>query len=1177
MNAKRMIAVLAIVAMAFAAFAVLPAADDVVADDKEVVYLHGEITSEFNATADQKVIVDADTVITSNGTSSGWVNINGELIVNEGVTVTIEAGCMNINSDAQIDGSIVSKTANGLNINGSLSKEVVVNGTLSAMGNATGKTIQTISIMMYGDSKVVVNGTFYIGANAAVSINGNQGGGGTVEVTKEGKFLDYGDVNGSYVYLRGYLLVDSPDGQSYLCVKICEASAVIDIISINGTINVENSRMYVYTYGGEEYTIGGSPAALDADFNAITSDNFQVFGVKNLRITETVKTEIKYDEGTSANRMVAETKMVVSALNPEKQVEAIGSDPGFYQYSGKNLCLGDMTVYGLNFYIWGVATVSGTVVFPLQPNGEKMEVSANNAVLNVNGCVIVEKTDSSTGGIKLTNGTINAAHYAVKDEDNKYTQYYMPLQKAIDSGATDITMLGVLTVDKDITVPAPVKLTLDKSITSYPMIVKDDATFTVSDGAKFDAKDTSGFIVVYEGAIVFENIDFGITFTKTMLFADVKLQDGQKVMFSDIYRAFAKAEAGAELEGHLPLTGYIIIDKDLTLPAGVTFTNNSIAGIIGIHVYAGVTFTVDGKLVMSDTVYLAPYKTIFNDAPEKSVSGEVREFAVIKIGAQGVLEFPDAASEIDWETMKEIFEYFKIPGAYYHYISEPGSVQMFCISNIPHAFENILDLVDELVLIMGDVTIDTPVSGSEEKIASVYFIKGDINLKGFTIDNGEVIVNSGATLTGDIGTATGRVILNKATTDSESTFRDVFVNDAMNLVVGGTIISNNATEISGIVYLDGFTYHPDRTDHVAYASLTYAEKRFVVPAGAAVFVNGIAAFKDVELLVAGELTVMNRGTLTADNYSYVSVLGTLTIAKVDGRAGTATIIWLYVGGTIDSIGEDVTKSAGNALITGEGSLNVNKLKAVYLFNGSTVSADVLKDWMDDAKNTQFYVDGTVWLTIYCKSDCNMLIVYADSTGITYTMAPQLENAKFNGWQIYDEKTKTYKFAEAVNDLGYCKATYVGDPGYEKVYASIDRSIYDVSIVADMGIDDIFIDGKIILKDKTSNTFTEKVAAGTHAITYTLANGYSGNASIIAIDGKAISGSGLTFVIDDDKAGTDMKMEITVSGIEKSGYDTDPETHDEKVSGLTTTEILPIVAVIIMAVMAVVLILRLNRS
>jgi len=107
-----------------------------------------------------------------------------------------------------------------------------------------------------------------------------------------------------------------------------------------------------------------------------------------------------------------------------------------------------------------------------------------------------------------------------------------------------------------------------------------------------------------------------------------------------------------------------------------------------------------------------------------------------------------------------------------------------------------------------------------------------------------------------------------------------------------------------------------------------------------------------------------------------------------------------------------------------------------------------------------------------------------------------------------------------------------------------------------------------------NSYALKVAAGTHALSYTLANGYSGNAVITSIDGAKLVGGGLSFTDNDDKY--DGQMDITLSGIQKSGYDTDPETHTETSSGLSVTEILSIV-VVIMAVMAIVLIMRLNRS
>jgi len=118
MNAKRMIAAFAVLAMVFAAFAVVPA-DGPAADDEKYVELKGDFTSRLTFTEDQTVVVVGDLNIKD----GGWLQVSGDLTVKEGVTVTIEgddgkaepqSSRLYIIGNATIDGTVVSKTVNGL-------------------------------------------------------------------------------------------------------------------------------------------------------------------------------------------------------------------------------------------------------------------------------------------------------------------------------------------------------------------------------------------------------------------------------------------------------------------------------------------------------------------------------------------------------------------------------------------------------------------------------------------------------------------------------------------------------------------------------------------------------------------------------------------------------------------------------------------------------------------------------------------------------------------------------------------------------------------------------------------------------------------------------------------------------------------------------------------------------
>ena len=155
------------------------------------------------------------------------------------------------------------------------------------------------------------------------------------------------------------------------------------------------------------------------------------------------------------------------------------------------------------------------------------------------------------------------------------------------------------------------------------------------------------------------------------------------------------------------------------------------------------------------------------------------------------------------------------------------------------------------------------------------------------------------------------------------------------------------------------------------------------------------------------------------------------------------------------------------------------------------------------------------------------------------------------------------------------AAYVGDKGAEKAYAVIEYNVYNITVLANEGIDDVFIDG-LLMAHGTSNSHYAVVAAGNHEITYKLANGYTGTAKLY-VDGKVQSG--MTFTTSgtpEDDEGIDYTLQI--SGIEKSGFVPEsPDAPAEKDEGMGLTDILLIVLVILAAILVVVVAIRMMRS
>ncbi len=105
----------------------------------------------------------------------------------------------------------------------------------------------------------------------------------------------------------------------------------------------------------------------------------------------------------------------------------------------------------------------------------------------------------------------------------------------------------------------------------------------------------------------------------------------------------------------------------------------------------------------------------------------------------------------------------------------------------------------------------------------------------------------------------------------------------------------------------------------------------------------------------------------------------------------------------------------------------------------------------------------------------------------------------------------------------------------------------------------------------------EVKAGSHTITYSLANGYSGEAklslSLVKTVKTTASVTGQSFSV----SGMGGDVYLQLSGVEKSGY-VDPVVPEQKDDdGMSLTDILLIVLVVLIIIMAVIVAMRLMRS
>ena len=251
---------------------------------------------------------------------------------------------------------------------------------------------------------------------------------------------------------------------------------------------------------------------------------------------------------------------------------------------------------------------------------------------------------------------------------------------------------------------------------------------------------------------------------------------------------------------------------------------------------------------------------------------------------------------------------------------------------------------------------------------------------------------------------------------------------------------------------------------------------------------------------------------------------------------------MYIGLT----SKDVTGDA--ASVSGA----VSKVQVAFVKADANVSDATIESFKVDGvlKSTTYVVEGKDWMTVY------------DRTGNYYiggvAEAP-FENAEFKAdkWLNTDGKS-------ADNSL-------IGASKCDRVTANIEYKIYTICITPCAGVESIAIDGNLVGYDDV------KVKAGSHTVTYSLANGYSGEAKLSLVesgDKTTASVSGQTFTVSGEKG----VVKLQLTGVEKSGY-VDPVVPEQKDDddGMSLTDILLIVLVVLIVIMAVIVAMRLMRS
>ena len=1114
-------------------------------DAMETLQISDKLASSAVLKPTQNVLINGNLTIKS----GEYLVITGSMEVAEGVTVTInEGGLLMVYgpaASADIKGTIISKGA----FNGTVpdvtvatgaagftyydGKSIDVSGTINAK-KATNEDVRTVWIN--GDSEI--SGTVTIDSKAKAEFGGETKivAGGTLNIngTYSGTILNQGTVN-----LNGFVDAGAK-------VFMNSTDAVLNVTALKGTTNVltvTDEKLYLKTEDNGTRTYVAS-----ADANVIT-----LLNVKGVTVTE----GYTYTTDDDGDRIVHNNLYIAGTLNAQ---DSKASNGKLTVENGTLTVSGELTVAKADVTVKDVAATA---------------TSSAGATLKVTGTVYVTDDESSFGitadgqtgtGILTVTGlvrsvyeldtnfaTINAVKYEQTIENIPY-YFYTNLAAAIESGEESLTVLGDLYILEDTTIPAGI--TVDASESNvYVGSTEDeitDITLTVANGGLLMADN-----IYVDATMMIENTDTGIDCNNIV--SDVSTTTETTAKYTNIYTALSQAQSGetVTITKKADSTGKAVVSlvRDVEIKDGVTLM---VPGINVLQIAEGVTLTNNGILDVRGAV-----EAIDSDKDNTARFGTAtvddydREYAVIVNNGTIV-----SVSKMD-------FSKYQIAGAYYTINGK------FYITPVEDAVAQIGNTETDSIVIYGKNTVGTVVfvGTVEEPVKVIIDATAEITADSMTVTNGTIVANGGASadgavLNGTYGGSTGTVVLANMTVPADATFT---IEDKAVTV---------SEQTSQVTYVSGFIENVADADNKLVNSIEFngavsANKKLAITIGTTDKKDFIAIGEGATFTVAGNgaeieaAAITVNGTLVADNAGIidvetVTVAGTMNVmSKTDKTdAGKIDISKLFIGGEPGFDFAATSAAAVNGDLTGVGT--------VYLFAQATLDEAATKTVSaDGVKNTQFYIEDVLWMTIYdVYVNTPTKIQTIDGSKLVWYIAPDnLTNSIFDGWQVLENGKYVLVNDEEIN---------VGSE--DAVYAYIDYNIYTVTVFADPGIDAVYIDGKLMTKgyyqEPVNNQWTQgfklDVAAGEHEITYKLGNYFSGEATM-TVNGTAVTGNAFTTSGTDPE---DTQVTIYLQGIEASAPETPSGSSDD---GMGLTDYLLIVLVVLIVIMAIMVALRLMRS
>ena len=1141
----------------------------------------------------------------------------GEIVLKN---LTITSGTLDISGDVSVEGNVIVSEEATIAIQDNSSLNVAENAVLSVSGKVTvtetGSALNNEGTVAITNTKAevpsVIGGSGNVDSSAVASEGTLSGSYDTTTTFTQNQIItvvsDTILVEGTQFVFEGKLII--PEGVTLTIEAGAQlvVSSSTGIIENNGTIIIEsdaamqNTGKYIEAIGGFA-AIGTSKIInngtielayyADIDGTAATNGQFNIAATATVdnNGTITVGEESKFvSSGKLTNAAGATINMNGDFKGKIMNAGAVVIDGTMSQDSSENTIV--MTAAGASVQI---DSLTGHLAINDTGISEKnIIVTAGNDKTNLtraaNYLRIQATADNVVSGLTITSEIVTEANE--NDEKNPYYKNNLVIGGSVSAdlgidAAEDATASATLTTNGPRFVVSE-ELILDAGITyDVKGTLNVAGTVNVDEDAKLMSSE-SGTVKVTSGTVAIET-----NAIKTPLNVEASYYKVAKTTTTPLMHYYTTL-ANALASGATPITVYgpLTIDEALTINDGITVNAQSTVEIEeegslivndgGRLNASSNTVTVDGSLyaanektglrgttnIKSDVVSRGESDVLYTNlysALNAAEAGDtvtlsqskttdrditVKEGVVLKTGANtltlgndtvatvngtiytngGVLAVEASQAENEKAgsvTLNGLIQSdmpMDYGGAYpagaYYSITSSGKV-LYYIAPVEDAAAIISTVDQSTITINGDITIgDVSFAGTADE-GAIVIIEDEVTAGTVTLDLAEIQVVG--KFAGTVTDGNGTVAINVSGSET-AVIASEMVDDAKAFVVSGTF-GNTVMEdtkyaftVTGTVDVDGASI-PGVTvegtmDIVSNSSITGA------------------------FVIKGTVNVDAGVTLTA-NSDITTIAGTLNaIVDDDGTKATVTLGTVYVGLEVVD-GKIATATAGE--ITGTVTYTT-----LYVSADSTVPAALT----DNKTFTGFYVEDALWLTAY-------------GTTAVVPNAP-VENADFQGWD--DPETETEEKYDGKN---------ITISAQERLDAVINYNVYNVTINTDGGIGSVAIDGNIL--QGSGNSFSvDGLTAGEHKVTYTLKNGFEGEATLSS---STVAVNGLTFTLSGDFENNDGPIEyvLNLSGTTPADTTVVIEGGNGGNGELGLTDYLLIILVILIVIMAIIVAMRLMRS